>query len=199
VQAGAASFPAGSTRVLLGRAASERNLRGESLSRYGIVHFATHGLVREEIPGLQEAALVLTPVDEADPLDDGLLTATEIAGLGIAARLVILSACNTARVDPRLFGDQVHGLAAAFAMAGVPATVATLWAVDSPSAQDLMQRFLSGVSRSPNGGAAEALARAQRSFRESARRRPHQHPRFWAAFVASGDASAAPGTPDTGG
>ncbi len=46
--------------------------------------------------GLAEPALVLTPPAHASALDDGLLTASEIAALKLDADWVILSACNTA-------------------------------------------------------------------------------------------------------
>ena len=62
----------------------------------GCLLFPPHGLIAGELIGLAEPALVLTPPIEASELDDGLLTASEVAQLKLNADWVILSACNTA-------------------------------------------------------------------------------------------------------
>jgi hypothetical protein len=111
----------GNTQTLLLRQdASEARLRRQALGQYRILSFATHGLIKNEIHGLTEAALVLTPQSETDPSDDGLLTASEIADLSLNADVVVLSACNTARYELGQFGVEVQGMATAFAIAGVP-------------------------------------------------------------------------------
>jgi CHAT domain-containing protein len=55
------------------------------LSAYRVVYFATHGLVGGEVRGLAEPALVLTLPAEPTDLDDGLLTASEVAQLKLNA------------------------------------------------------------------------------------------------------------------
>lgn len=180
----------GST-VLLGAEATEERLRLLPLSRYDIVQFATHGLMRDELPGLPEAALVLTPGKGTARLDDGLLIAGEIASLEFRARLVVLSACNTANLDLRQFGTELQGLTASLAVSGVPAVVASLWPVETETSQQLMTRFLGGLTGSSRPSVADAFAAAVRETIEQAPSPPFRHPRFWAAFIVLGDGAVA--------
>ncbi len=67
------------------------------LADYRIVYFATHGLVAGDVKGVAEPSLSL-PSQPSD-LDDGLLTASEVAQLKLNADWVVLSACNTIAGD----------------------------------------------------------------------------------------------------
>jgi CHAT domain-containing protein len=69
------------------------------LADYRVVYFATHGLVAGDVQGLGEPSLALTLPKEPSDLDDGLLTASEVAQLKLNADWVVLSACNTAAGD----------------------------------------------------------------------------------------------------
>src|SRR5205823_9672980 len=149
--------------------------------------FATHGLIKDEARGFMEAALVLTPQSESDPSNDGLLTASEIADLTLNAELAVLSACNTARYDLGQFGVEVQGMATAFAIAGVPRVVATLWPVESNLAERIMVQFFSDLRNSPRQDAAESLRRAMSQAVSKSKGTPYAHPRFWAAFTVLGD------------
>jgi CHAT domain-containing protein len=186
----------GSGRLLIGGAATERTLRSDFLSGYRYIHFATHGLVREEIPGLQEAALVLTPGSTNDTFDDGLLTASEIADLSLNADVAVLSACNTANFDLAFFQSETQGLTTAFAIAGVPATVVTLWPVETFSSERIVtsffQQFNEGTVR-----ASRALSIARGAILTTENRAFH-HPRFWGAFVIYGDVISGPASPVDG-
>src|SRR5262249_27251654 len=130
------------TALVDGAEATEENLRKLSaegqLERYRIVHFATHGLVADDMPegGKQKAepALVLTPPDvAASDADDGLLTASEVAQLRLNADWVVLSACSTAAGD-QTGGEALSGLARAFFYAGTRALLASHWPVYSDAA-----------------------------------------------------------------
>ena len=61
--------------------------------------FATHGLLSNEVKGINEPGLVFTPPANPSAEDDGVLTASEAAQLNLSADWVILSACNTAGAD----------------------------------------------------------------------------------------------------
>ncbi|MEL7049246.1 MAG: CHAT domain-containing protein, partial [Pseudomonadota bacterium] len=81
----AETLGANQSQVVLGAQATESDLRvrdaaGE-LSDYRVVHFATHGVMANEIDGLTEPALVMTPPKQPSKNDDGLLTASEVASL----------------------------------------------------------------------------------------------------------------------
>ena len=178
-------FAAPAPDVLTRELATEQGLREKALADYDVLHFATHGLLKEELPGLTEAALLLTPGTADDKLDDGLLSASEIARLSLNARLVVLSACNTARYEMVQASRGVQDLQAAFTVAGASTLVASLWPIESVTARDVSAGFFTEW-RSGKRGAAESLALATRAYLARADA-AHQHPRFWAPFVVIGD------------
>lgn len=173
--------------VLTGEDATELAFRRQNLRTYGMLSFATHGLIREEIPGLSEPALVLTPRSSSDPFDDGLLTASEIADLPLAARFVALSACNSATSDPGRFASELSALSSAFAVAGVPATLGTLWPVESDASRRIVAGVFERLGRRSSATPSQALAESQRAYLDSVPDVAHGHPRFWAPFVMLGD------------
>lgn len=181
--------------VLLGDGATERGLRRQVLGAYRYLSFATHGLLRDDLQGLAEPALVLTPA-ASDAADDGLLTASEIADMNLRASFVALSACNTANFELDAMAQDLPALASAFAVSGVPATLGTLWPVDSATGEAVV----SGLFARLRGGAAPAvaLAEAQRAFLAAPPGRAFLHPRFWAPFVLLGDGAPPPSAPARG-
>jgi len=172
--------------LLFSEAASESAVRKQLLGSYRYIAFATHGLLREDLSGLSEPALVLTPVSAGQSTDNGLLTASELADLTLRARLVALSACNTANFDVAQFAADLPALSTAFAVAGVPMTLATLWKVDSRTSQNITSGVFQRLRVDPRAHAAAALADAQREFLAKPPTRAHLHPRFWAPFVPMG-------------
>ncbi|MGH6999201.1 MAG: CHAT domain-containing protein, partial [Phenylobacterium sp.] len=181
-----------STKLLVQNAATERGVRGQLLGSYRYLSFATHGLIRDEIEGLSEPALALTPVSSADPLDDGLLTASEIADLNLGARFVALSACNTANYDVAQMAGELPALASAFAVAGVPSTLGSLWAVDSETTKEVVATTFETLRTEHGESPALALAQAQRTFLAAPPSRAYLHPRFWAPLIVLGDGARPP-------
>ncbi len=175
--------------VLVGDQATESQFRRMPVSQYRYLSFATHALVREELPGIRESAIVLTRGSTTDAFDDGLLNASEIADLQLSAEFVALSACNTANVQLSEFAADIPSLATAFAVAGTPATLATLWSVESDSSKSIVQNVFTKLVGAENIGPAEALARAQIEFIDTQPSISRAHPRFWGAFVVFGDTS----------
>lgn len=178
-------------RLLLQGEATERRVRGELAKDYRYLSFATHGLIRDDLQGLSEPALVLTPISMADPADDGLLTASEIADFSLKARFVALSACNTANFDLAQMARELPALASAFAVAGTPATLGTLWPVNSETGKAVVSDTFVRLQASPSVPPASALAAAQRAFLAAPPGRAYLHPRFWAPFIVLGDGAAA--------
>jgi CHAT domain-containing protein len=84
------------------------------LSKYRLIHFATHGALAGQLSGESEPGLLLTPPDHATETDDGYLSASEIADLKLDANWVILSA-NTA----------AGGVASTEALSGLPSAFFT--------------------------------------------------------------------------
>jgi CHAT domain-containing protein len=180
----AAALGAGSDGVVLGVAATERRVRDTDLSRYRVVAFATHGLLPGELRCQAEPALALTPPSAPTEGEDGLLDASEVAGLRLDADWVVLSACNTAGPDGTLGGESLSGLTRAFFYAGARALLVSHWAVASGPTVDLTTAMFAAFAADPHIGKGEALRRAQTVLRT----RPETaHPFFWAPFVLVGD------------
>ena len=188
VQRVAGLFDKSKARLLQRQSATEEDFRLQPLSEFDVIHFATHGLIREELPGLAEPSLVFTPHPGGDILNDGLLSASQIATLPLRAHLVVLSACNSARYEPSVIDSGIQGLSTSFAIAGVPSMIAALWPVESTLARNLIIDTF-GTARGGNVAIADAMAMAVRRHLDGPTPRPLLHPRFWAALVVLGDGS----------
>ncbi|BBO82096.1 hypothetical protein DSCO28_26620 [Desulfosarcina ovata subsp. sediminis] len=176
---------AGPESLFLGDAATERRVRSMAMNRFRILAFATHALSAEDLPGLHEPALVLTPPRVASENDDGLLTVSEIAGLHLDADLVILSACNSAAPDGSADGEGLSGLARAFIYAGGRSLLVSYWPVSSRATQTLMTRFFEQWQTRQRGDRSQALAGAMRSMMAGSPS-AYRHPMFWAPFSVVG-------------
>jgi CHAT domain-containing protein len=174
--------------VLTREEATETRVRAQPLGEFNILSFATHGVIKGEVDGIPQSGLVLAQpaAAQAAPEADGFLSATELAALPLNARLVVLSACNSANIDQSLFAPQVRGLAEALGIAGVPVVVASLWSVDSETTRDLMINFFAGLAATPSGAMATSFSQGVRDFLKAPSQPAFHHPRFWAAFVVLG-------------
>jgi len=83
----AKSLGVAASEVHLGSAASEAAVKRAPLADYGIVYFATHGLVAGDVKGLAEPSLALSLPKQPTELDDGLLTASESGAIETQRRL----------------------------------------------------------------------------------------------------------------
>ena len=149
----AAALP--DSTLLLGRSATEQQLKSEPLSSYEVLHFAVHVAVDKDRP--DRNALVLA--DGPDSSEDGLLQAREIAHLRLGARLVVLSGCNTGRpVFESSFANA--SLVRSFLFAGAKSVVATLWTIDDTFTAYLMGQFYGylgrGIGRRHGPGASRS-------------------------------------------
>ena len=149
------------------------------LAGYRILHFATHGILREDRPEL--SALILSRFDADGRPIEGRLSLHEIYDLDISAELVVLSACQSA-LGREIRGEGLMGLPRGFLYAGADQVLASLWKVQDESTAELMTRFYRHllVEGQP---AAAALRAAQRSLLAD-RRYALYH---WAGFVLQGD------------
>ena len=168
----------GSARVLTGDDASKHALVGAAPDR-GIIHLATYGVLNKDNP--------LFSFVELKPQggDDGRLEVHEVFGLDLHARLVVLSACQTALASGTLAdvpaGDDWLGLVEAFHFAGAAKVMATLWPVEDRATADFMTQFYAGLKAGKSE--AQALAEAQRGM---LRKSATAHPFYWAGFTLSG-------------
>lgn len=203
------------SRVLTGRDATEAAVRALVPGRR-VVHFATHGFVRLDLPSalakvggrgdvtssligfdpllLSGLALAGANASRGGGSDDGILTALEAAQLDMeGVDLVVLSACDTANGSAQA-GEGVIGLLRGFRQSGARNAVASLWPVSDLATRVLMEvlytRTFAAAERRPIAVALNEAALALRDFTiedEAGKpQRPFAHPTFWAAFVAYG-------------
>jgi CHAT domain-containing protein len=184
----AATLGASSDAVHLGPQATESAVKRLDLARYRTLAFATHGLMAGDFTGLAEPALVLTPPAQGSALDDGLLTASEIAQLQLNADWVVLSACNTASADGSPGAEGLSGLAKAFFYAGARALLVSHWSVGSTAAEHLTTRMFEEAAR--GAGKSEALRRAMVALMQRTDSPYFAHPALWAPFVVVGEGGA---------
>jgi CHAT domain-containing protein len=164
----------------IGFDASRATALGPELAQYRIVHFATHGVVDNENPGL--SGLILSLFDERGQPQDGFLRLHDIYTLQLPAELIVLSACNTA-LGKQLKGEGLMGMVRGFLYAGGKRVVASLWKVDDEATSELMRRFYDEMLRKHHSPAA-ALRQAQIDMWKQDRWKP---PFYWGAFSIQGE------------
>lgn len=112
-----------------------------------------------------------------DDVDDGVLTAAEIASLDFSGmELTVLSACETAL--GRISADGVFGLQRGFKQAGARAMLMSLWKVDDNATAALMTHFYSEWLKG-----ADKYAALESAKRHVASRPEWKSPDYWAAFI----------------
>lgn len=161
---GAAGLPA---RVHTGADATIEVVR--DARRHGnLLHLATHGVFDLDDPSRTRLRLA-----------DGWLTARELARLDLGGMLVVLSACDAARVGVREPTNATIGLARAALAAGAEAVIASTWPLHDRVALDLLADLARQLAS--GAGPGHALRAAQLLQRG---RTPH--PASWAAMTIVG-------------
>jgi len=127
-----------------------------------VIHIATHGYCREQSndefasisesynDALDRAGLVFSGANQsifglrAEDLDDGLLTAREIALLDLSETdMVVMSACESGVGGSNAEG--VFGLQRGFKLAGAGTLVMSLWKVNDEATETMMTSFYRGL------------------------------------------------------
>lgn len=175
--------------IHLGADASETTVKRAPLADYAIIYFATHGLVAGDVKGIAEPSLALSLPRQPSELDDGLLTASEVAQLRLNADWVVLSACNTIAGD-KPGAEALSGLARAFFYAGAKALLVTHWAVASEAATRLTTSTFDRLKADPGVSRAEALRQAMLAYLNDTSSARNAYPAFWGPFALIGDGAA---------
>lgn len=177
-----ARVPKGLARKLVDFDANVGTATAPDLSKYQIVHFATHSLLNNRHPEL--SGIVLSLVNDQGQPQDGFLRLNEIYNLQLGADLVVLSACQTA-LGKEINGEGLVGLTRGFMYAGAPRVVASVWKVDDRATTELMKLFYNNMLDKKMRPPA-ALRAAQISLME---KKQWRAPYYWAGFVLEGESN----------
>ena len=176
-----------------GKQATRKRFKQEA-SSYDILHLSMHGYSDKVEPKL--SGLIFSPCGangncedsslSEEAIHEAILYAFEIANLDLNARLAVLSACQTG-IGKIQKGEGIMSLARAFALAGVPSQIMSLWNVDDQATLLLFTQFYQHLLQGDTKDIA--LWKAKKTLRENPR---YSHPYFWAAFVLIGDEASMP-------
>jgi len=169
----------GQADVWLDLDANEDNLAARDITKYRIIHVATHGLLNAERP--QFTGVVLSLV--GNKTSDGFLRTDEVFNLKLGGPLVMLSACETG-LGKEKRGEGVMGLTRAFMYAGAPTVGVSLWSVADKSTADLMTDFYRRLLSATDTPSSNALREAQLAMISG---KKYSAPFYWAPFVLVGD------------
>ena len=172
---------AGSRAYIATRFAASRETLGSlDLSRFAILHFATHGVLHPE--KAEYSGFYLSTVDKEGRRQDGFINMQDVYSLNAPVDLVVLSACRTG-LGKEVRGEGLIGLTRGFMFAGASSVVSSLWKVDDEATSELMKYFYANMLQKQMRP-AEALRAAQNTLRQV----PHwQSPHFWAGFTLQGE------------
>ncbi len=197
------------TTLFSGENGVEESFKALSGKGVRFLHIATHGfyISQNEQPDARNPVLH-GQGSQADPLlrsglvfagannawlnkalpagvDDGILTAREIAGLDLRGmELVVLSACQTGLGD--IASDGVYGLQRAFKIAGAKTLVVSLWEVSDQATQVMMTEFYKALAAGKTKRDAFNAAQKTlmgRTFASGVGQADGSDPYFWASFI----------------
>ena len=159
---------------LLGSRATKQAVL-QAIPSVSLIHLAAHGNAeRGEIALSPQCTTNSTPQEE-----DYLLTMSDIEGVQVRAKLVVLSCCHSGRGLVKKEG--VIGIARAFLASGARSVLVASWAVEDKATANLMKHFYKHLVRGES--ASESLHQAVQWMRSNGYPKPFQ----WAPFVLMGD------------
>ncbi len=168
-------------KAWLGTASSESCFKNSAAS-YQTLLLAMHGISDNEHPELSR--LLFGDPGPDSLINNNILYASELQIMQLQADLVVLSACHSGSGKLEQ-GEGVYSLARAFAAAGVPASVMSLWLLHENTAPPLVEAFFKYLQQGKTKD--EALKLAKLDFLKNDANFEMTHPFFWAGLAASGD------------
>jgi CHAT domain-containing protein len=166
-----AHFSPAQETLISGAGATPRAYLAAKPENYALIHFVAHGTASRA--SALDSAVVLS--------DDGKshnLYARDIATTRLHARLVTISACDSA--GNRIYSSEgLVGLSWAFLRAGAQKVIAALWEVNDASTPQLMDRMYAAIAAGEEP--ASALRAAKLSLLRS--KTVYSRPFYWAPFV----------------
>lgn len=162
--------------VFEGKNATKSNFI-QATENYNVLHLAMHTQYADW--GENQSNLMFYEDEEEE-----ILSVQEIYTLSIAAKLAVLSACNTGTGNENP-SEGIQSLARAFHYAGSDAVVMSLWKVpDSETSKimvDFYRHLMDGKAKD------EALQLAKANYLATTEDPMLKHPYYWAGFVLSGN------------
>ncbi|XP_066015313.1 tetratricopeptide repeat protein 28-like [Pocillopora verrucosa] len=159
---------------LLGSRATKQAVL-QAIPSVSLIHLAAHGnAARGEIALSPKCTTNSTPQEE-----DYLLKVSDIEGVQVRAKLVVLSCCHSGRGLVKKEG--VIGIARAFLASGARSVLVASWAIEDKATAKLMKQFYKHLVRGES--ASESLHQAVQWLRSNRFSKPSQ----WAPFVLMGD------------
>lgn len=143
-----------------------------------VLHLAMHGAIDEKNP--LNSGLIFSKSKDSS---SNYLTGYDLFGQQLKAGLAVLSACNTGNGELRR-GEGIMSLARAFAFAGCPSTVMSLWSIPDESTSVVMLNFYTYLKQ----GVSKDIA-LQKAKLDYLRNCPPQYsvPNYWGATVVIGN------------
>ena len=150
---------------------------------YNVLHLATHAAVDAENPS--QSFIAFYP-QQRDSVANYRLYTHELYNMRLdSVKLVVLSACEAGN-GQLVRGEGVMSLARAFAYAGCPNIITTLWKADDRSSAQLTTRLHQYLKQGWEKD--EALRQAKLDYLNDPAVHPAQKaPYYWANFVFIGD------------
>lgn len=176
-----ALVPATAQKAALGFEANRVTAMSEELSKYRIIHFATHSFLDSMHPEL--SGIALSMLDRHGKPQEGYLRSYEVFNLKLGAELVVLSGCRTG-LGKEVKGEGLYGMTRGFMYAGSKRVVVSLWDVQDQATARLMSDFYRGLLGTKRLNPAAALRAAQLAIWREGR---WQAPYYWAGFVLQGE------------
>ena len=151
--------------------------------RFRILHLAMHALANVNNPLYSQ--LLFSPDGENAP--DNSLYAEELYNMQLNADMAVLSACNTGYGRYRR-GEGIMSLSRAFAYAGCPSLVMSLWKIPDQESSEIMVEFYNQLKLGKSKD--EALRQAKLEYLENVEIDELAHPYFWAGMISLGNYEA---------
>lgn len=165
--------------VALDFSASRDFVLRDGLTRFRLVHFATHGIVDPRRPEM--SGLILSLIDRNGRKQDGYLRLGDIYNLKLSADLVVLSSCESA-LGKDLEAEGIIGLPRGFLYAGAKSVIASLWKVNDEATAKLMAGLYARIKRGESPSSALRGAQLEMAHDEQ-----WSKPYYWAAFALQGE------------
>jgi len=153
----------------------------QEAASYDVIHLATHAKADNQNP--LHSFIAFYP--KTDSLSSYRLYAQELYNLHLdKLKLIVLSACETSN-GKLIQGEGIMSLARAFAYAGCPSIVTTLWKAEDITTADISKRVHQYLKEGKSKD--EALQLAKLAYINGQTHAIRRSPVYWANFIFIGD------------